>query len=225
MTGPAIFRSVSQALFVAYAMDGQPVSSKGSTQIVIEALKRRYARFEDAKHDGSLNFAGLSPLEVRAQCAMVRGAVDHHCDTMERAAIVAMYGQDDPLRVMIKARPHMTAQIIALAASFGWGGVPAAIVALRDGPGAHMTIDSRDARTSVVWHLHSSNRATEQTSERSISAAYNVPKTTLHRNIAAVGAMCTALRRRACQRLEPMFVRDGVVDAPDDVDARAVARS
>lgn len=91
MTAAAVFRSTGQALHVSFLMEVLPATQKGGTQIVIESLKRAHFVIEGSGLH-TINSTGLSPMELRGQCAMVRAAVDHHLPDPERAAIWARYG-------------------------------------------------------------------------------------------------------------------------------------
>jgi hypothetical protein len=86
----AVFRSTGQALHVSFLMEVLPSTQKGSTQLIIESLKR--ANFVIDSTRGTINSWGLSPMELRGQCAMVRGSVDHHLAEPERAAVWARFG-------------------------------------------------------------------------------------------------------------------------------------
>ena len=67
-----VFRSTQQALHVAFLMGILPVTQKSNTQMLLERLMEEAGVAKVVQRDGTLNFAGLSPMEVRGQCAMVR---------------------------------------------------------------------------------------------------------------------------------------------------------
>lgn len=99
----AIFKSTQQALHVAYLVMAEPVREKNAFRLaliqIIESigtLNRRQAAFLEylyGSKEGTINFEGLSPLEVRGQCAMITGAVDHHLRKPEKYAIWVRFGQ------------------------------------------------------------------------------------------------------------------------------------
>lgn len=98
----AIFASTPQALHVAFLVMDQPVREKNGLRIalirIIESigtLNRRQAAFLEylyGEKSGSVNFEGLSPLEVRGQCAMITGCVLHQLPPAERHAIWIRFG-------------------------------------------------------------------------------------------------------------------------------------
>lgn len=187
----AVFRSVSQALHVSYLMGSLPVTQKGSMQVAIEHLLERAGVRTETMRDGTLNFKGLSSMEVRGQCAMVRGAVMHHCTVMERHAIHAWFAHD---------------------ASKADG-----VHALRDYIGGAMTIDSKPARTLIVWAVHAQGSVRHQVTERAIAAEYLLSQSTVHRNLVTVQTAAGRLRRAGMARLSEMFERDGLVECAESV--------
>lgn len=190
----AVFRSVSQALHVSFLMSTLPVTQKGNTQALVERLMEDAGVRKDVQRDGTLNFAGLSPMEVRGQCAMVRDAVDHHTQPLERAAIHAWF-----MPTVTTAKND-------------------AILLLREHCGPTFTVEGSSPRALMLWHIHSQGRARDVCTERAIAAEYVLSQSTVHRNIVAVSKVCTLLRRRGMDALEAMFWRDGVVG---DDEARA----
>jgi len=190
----AVFRSVSQALHVSFLMSTLPVTQRGNTQALVERLMEDAGMRREIVRDGTLNFAGLSPMEVRGQCAMVRGAVDHHTQPLERAAIHAWF-----MPTPTKAKNE-------------------AVLLLRDHCDATFTIEGSSPRALILWHIHSQGRARDVCTERAIASEFVLSQSTVHRNIVAVSKVCTLLRRRGMDALEPMFTRDGLIG---DDEARA----
>lgn len=187
MTQDAVFRSVSQALHISFLMASLPVTQKGNTQAALEWLMETAGVRTEVIRDGSLNFRGLSSMEVRGQCAMVRGAVLHHCTEMERHAIHAWFAHD---------------------ASKADG-----VHALRDYCSAQLTIESPSARTLIVWSVHAQGRARDMCTERAIAAEHQLSQSTVHRNVQTVQKAAGRLRRAGMDRLSVMFQRDGLVAA------------
>lgn len=184
----AVFRSVHQALHVAFLMAVLPPTQKSNTQALIEQLMRDAGVLREVEHDGTLNFQGLSPLEVRGQCAMVRGAVEHHCTEPERMAIWAWFAHDEN-----KAR---------------------AISYLCDWCAPYWTVESRPARMMMTWRANvtDDSKAARHCSLRDIEGEHGIPKSTVHRQVAAVTKACRGLRQRGAERLEELFVQHGLVD-------------
>lgn len=99
----AIFANTQQALHVSFLVMSQPVREKNGLRLaliqIIESigiLNRRQAAFLQylyGEKSGSVNFDGLSPLEVRGQCAMITACVLHQLPLAERHAIWIRFGR------------------------------------------------------------------------------------------------------------------------------------
>jgi len=200
MNNAPMFRSTQQALHVSFLMATLPVTQKGNTQAMLERLMEDAGIAREIRRDGTLNFGGLSPMEVRGQCAMVRGAVDHHCEPYQRAAITAWFSSADDTGGKTAAEVDAHRRKVY------------AITALHGLVQARMSIESFDAQKLVMWHVHARGRLRDRLTERAIAGEFQIPKTTLHRNIVAVSQTCSALRRGGMERLEALFVRDGLVE-------------
>lgn len=186
----AVFRSVHQALHVAHLMAVLPPTQKSNTQSIIEQLMRDAGVLREVERDGTLNFKGLSPLEVRGQCAMVRGAVVHHCTLDERMAIWAWFAHD-------ASKAEGVRHLCKLAADV-W------------------TVESPQARMLMTWRANvtDDSKAARHCSVRDIEGEHGIPKSTVQRNVAAAGKMFRKLRTAGADRLEALFVAHGLVDDP-----------
>lgn len=182
----AVFQSVGQALAVSYLMEILPVTQKVSTQMLIEWLQQQAGVRPEAR-ESTLNFSGLSPLEVRAQCSLVRAAVEHHLPGPERDVILARFGQQAS-----KAR--------------GVSGVAQYCKALT-------TIESDIALKALAWSIyHPAKRAQDRWSLRDIEAETGVHHNKLQRAGAAIRATGESLRKMAERRLQDLFERTGLVE-------------
>ncbi len=88
----AMFESVGQALYVSYLMEILPVYPTSIMQVIYDDQNKRNQIWDDVKKDRTINFIGLSALEVRGQCALIRRAVDRNLDVHEIAVIKSYYG-------------------------------------------------------------------------------------------------------------------------------------
>jgi hypothetical protein len=186
----AVFRTVNQALHVAHMMASLPPTSKSNTQAIIEQLMRDAGVLREVENDGTLNFQGLSPLEVRGQCAMVRGAVVHHCTEAERMAIWAWFAHDETKAQGVRY--------------------------LREWCAPRFTLDGDHLRTLITWRasVTDDSKAARHCSMRDIAGEHGLAKSTVQRNIAAISKACRGLRERGASRLEAMFIAHGLVDNP-----------
>lgn len=87
-----IFKNIPHALRVSFFLEGLPVSTKSPTRILIEDLMKNSGRVFQDEYKSSINWGGLNPFDIRAQCAMVRAMVQDHLTKPEKYAIWARYG-------------------------------------------------------------------------------------------------------------------------------------
>lgn len=104
MMQEAIFESAGQAVHVAFAIMGQEASQGAPLQrMLIRAMEQTSLETPQQRHwldqlrtrpSGTVNFAGLTSSDIRAQCAMITQAVTNLPD-LERWVLQAKYGQTD----------------------------------------------------------------------------------------------------------------------------------
>lgn len=98
----AIFESTGQALHVSFLIMSVEARQKNafrevlmriieSVELPSARLKAWYRELQGTRGSGSVNFQGLDPYEVRAQCAMVTQAVKDHLPAPEMHVIHARY--------------------------------------------------------------------------------------------------------------------------------------
>lgn len=103
VNGGAIFRDVGHALHTAYlVIANEPRQGCVTRSLLLQAMMvgRRKLTPEQAEWfdslkgspAGSIDFSGLSDDEIRAQCAMVVAAVNHHLPRIEVMAVRARFG-------------------------------------------------------------------------------------------------------------------------------------
>ncbi|MDR0703192.1 MAG: hypothetical protein LBF61_12495 [Azoarcus sp.] len=86
-----IFRSTSQALHFAYLIEAYGVSIDSVMSKAIRRIMMELGIWNTGE-PSTVNFGGLSALEVRAQCAMIRAAVRSRLPGPESWAVEARYG-------------------------------------------------------------------------------------------------------------------------------------
>ena len=88
-----IFENTWDALRFSFYMEVLPAGNISSTYTAIKHMMRNSGKvFERVK--SRINMAGLTPIEVRGQCAMVRAVVEDYLTRPERNAIWARHGID-----------------------------------------------------------------------------------------------------------------------------------
>jgi len=173
------FVSVSQCLYMAYLMEVLPVPIKSSTQAVFEA-NMKASSIWDNRHQKALEaFSGLSPLDVRAQCALIRQIVTQCLNTPEKGAIWAYYGH-----LLTKANG------IELLSKH-------AFKALRI---------NQETALALTWHAFGSVNEKKEIPMRGIMKHYELSKTQAYRLQALISKigwdLIRCASRKVCEKLE-----------------------
>lgn len=90
-----VFRDASHALHVSFMIHSMPAGSRSPTAIVIDHLVKENHVWDGLPEPtrSGVNFVGLTPQEVRGQCAQVIAMVNHLPHHAESDACKAIYGQ------------------------------------------------------------------------------------------------------------------------------------
>jgi hypothetical protein len=89
-----VFRNTRHALHVSFLVMSQPPKTISPTAVVIDMLVKQNFVWDglEPERSSSVNFSGLSPLEVRAQCAQVVAMANHLPNRAYSDALAAIYG-------------------------------------------------------------------------------------------------------------------------------------
>lgn len=202
-----VFKTVGQALYVALVMEVTPAAVKGSTQLMIEDLMRqRYGEEPVPASERSVNMAGLSPLEFRAQCARIRADVVQHLAKSECAAIHARFGHQatrgNGVHYLMDylAPTCVTGNRDAILALI-WG---IYVPGVRQHPGESVTaFNQRRSKRVSEWSL------------RSIEKSYGSSKSTLGRDQQMLRERCHALEIRGQEEMERLFIASRLIVDPN----------
>jgi len=198
----AVFRTTGQALHVSFLMEMLPSTQKGATQLVIESLKRaNFVIDGDGQH--TINSYGLSPMELRGQCAMVRGSVDHHLTEPERAAVWARFGYGGRKDCGVDYLAEYLAAVLPSVSN------TSALRLLMASCFARMPNGRPKRHGPQHWGL------------RRIGREYGFPTATLHDARVALREHTVALERKAETRLQALFERTGLVEVDEPAEAAA----
>lgn len=180
-----IFRTVGQALYVAYVVEVTPLTQKGGTQIVVEDLMRRggYQSEARTRTERSISLGSMTPLEFRAQCAVIRQAVDK-LDAPQRHAVKARYGRQ-------QTRSEAVAGLVDLI-------------------GALCNSRSEAAVKALIWAIYSGGDGQEW-SLRRLEREFGVGRNTLHRDQQLMRKLTTRWQTLGEHKLEGDFERAGVI--------------
>lgn len=187
MIDAPVFRSVHQALSLSYLMAVLPPTQKSSLQVLINRLKEVAGVSAAGLCESTVGFSGLSPLEVRGQCALIIAAVTHQLQPAERYAIEAWYAHD--------ARKAEGVRF------------------LKDWCGQYWTVESESARMAIMWHvnLREAMAARNNCTLRAIEGEYQIPKSTVHDQAIKIRKAVQSLRQHGLNQLEWIFKNQGVI--------------
>ena len=186
MTTP-IFRSVNQALHFSFLMETLPVSQKSQMEAIYRQGGKRVV-FDDYHHS-TIHFGGLSPLEVRGQCAMVRGAVVDHLVEQERQAVLARYS-------------FRTEKALA-------------VRAMRDCARPLLSCQDEWPTLAMAWSIFGTDQQRDGLSVRLIADEYCLSKSAVARDVGEIRRTARTLENRACDKLSDLFLRSGLIGLDD----------
>jgi hypothetical protein len=182
---------------------------KSPTQTVVEELRRQAGLATETSRDGTINFSGLTPLEIRGLCAMTIGAVERRTMDYEWAAIRAWFSA----AVEPDKKREWTTKRCAVEA---WKRKIHSISALHAYIAPRLTIQSLPACKDMMMMVHAKGDERERYSERRISTTYDIPKTTLHRNIVTISTISADLRRNGMRRISGLFEAHGLTEPVEE---------
>jgi len=182
----AVFQSVGHALHVSFLVCSMPAGQVSPTAVLVDKLVKENHVWDalPVAPSSMVNFHGLSPLEVRGQCAQVLSMVDHHLHVAERDAIRAMYG-----RQVVKAG--------------GVRGVAAYCEPVLSSAGEYAQY--------VAWHVFMSTAQRDGVTQGAISDKFHSPLAAVKRDVATVRRYGLNLHSRACSELHGRFSRGGLI--------------
>jgi hypothetical protein len=197
----AIFQNTGQALHVSFLIMSIEARQKNSLRQaliqIIESVELPSARLKSwleqlrGVSSGTVNFAGLDPYEVRAQCAMVTQVVRDHLPGPERDAVWARYSnQVERGAGVIGIGDYVRPQL-----PFGDE------IAIRALVYAHFQPDLRDRGLSY----------------QEISKERGIHTKTLKRATVIIANTTRILENMAVERLTPMFERDGLIESDENI--------
>lgn len=197
MNDEPIFTSVGQALSVSFLIMSVEARQKNAFRLVlmriIESVEEPSARlrawyWELQGEQGTVNFDGLDPYEVRGQCAMVTRAVHDHLPAPERDAVWARYGQ----------QKEKGEGVIGFARYIR----------------PQLTISDDIAIRALVYGFFDPTQRKKGLSYQEISTERSIHVKTLKRANSVIAGTSNILLEMAHDRLTPMFRRDGLVADP-----------
>ncbi len=182
-TAEPVFRTIGQALYVAYVVEVTPLAQKGGTQIVIEDIMRKGGyQSEPKRTERSINVSGLTPLELRAQCAIIRESVDKLADPQQHA-LKARYGRQTTRAAGVQGLLELL--------------------------GALCNSRKDAAVKALIWAIYEENR--EEWSLRRLEKEFGVGKNTLHRDQQLIRKLVLRWQSVGESTLDAKFQASGLV--------------
>ena len=180
-----IFRSVQQALHFSFLMETLPVSQKSQMHEIYQQGGQRI--WGEEKHQTStIKFGGLTALEVRGQCAMVRGAVNDHLDVYERHAVYARYSYQK-----VKAE---------------------GVRVMRDCSLASMSCKDEWATIAMAWSVFGNAVQMDGLSTRVIANEFGLSQSSVARDVMTIKKESGRLMISAVHRLQFLFASSGLIE-------------
>lgn len=182
-----IFKSAEDALFFSYLMEVLPATQPSIMQSMLEQHMKacRVWSAPTQPDERRIDLRGLNPLEIRGQCAMVRGIVDHHLTAPEAAAIRSSYGH-------------------ALTKSTG-------VRALAEYVAPLLTTTNATAVLALAWGAFGNEQQRAGFAIRDVAEEFGLQRSTLQRDRAVIRRMGRDLKARAIDRINAKFRESGLL--------------
>lgn len=208
-TSDAIFRSIGEALSIAFSVTETEPPVKGSTASALESLKQeRYGLPPVLASERAVNRVGLKDVEFRAQCTLIVGTVETKLRDHERCVIIARFSR----RAVRKAY---------------------AVRGLRDHYRGLCATQNQDALLALVWAIYAPReipfpnetpqafnerrkRREKEWSARSIEKDYGVGRNVLNRDKSTLIEVLKGVEQQAQDFLERLFIAHGIVQPLDE---------
>jgi hypothetical protein len=183
-TEAPIFSSVQQALHFSFLMETLPVTQKSSMQTMIDRMLEEMGIVQE-REIVTINFGGLSAIEIRGQCAMVRGVVIHHLPQPEADAIHARYASQT-----LKA---------------------SGVRGVRDYSQPLLSTSGDLPTLAMAWSLFATVKQRDGLSTQKIADEFGLGKSTVAKDVLSIRRTARMLENRAIERLTPLFERSGLM--------------
>ncbi len=175
-----IFKSVEQCLHFSFLLEVLPATYKNRMHVLIKQTRA----------PSTIYFDGLSALEIRGQCALVRNMVMDTLPKPEADAICAWYGH-----AATKAK---------------------GIYGIRDYSRYEMSTTSEEATLAIACSVYVTGWRRKHLSTRKISKKYGLSQSTVMRDKERIAENARALETYAIEHLTPIFEGRGLIEMAID---------
>lgn len=182
-----VFQDAGHALHVSYLVHSMPARTVSPTAIVVDQLVKQNHVWDGvpAPQSSRVDFSGLSPLEVRAQCAQVISMVNHLPHEAERYACHAVYG-------------HQTIKADGVRG-----------MALYVSPA--LSLGSADYALYCAWHVFATTRQRDGLSQGDIAAHFGCSTSAVDHDCKRIRKYVRNLHARALDALTERFQSGGLI--------------
>lgn len=193
MNNAPVFQDAGHALHVSYLVHSLPARTVSPTAIVIDQLVKRNHVWDGipVPKSSRVNFSGLSPLEVRAQCAQVISLVNHLPHEAERYSCHAIYG-------------HQTIK------ADGVRGMARYV-------GPVLSVGHREFALYCAWHVFATARQRDGLTQGDIAGHFGVTVAAVREACATIRRYTNAMHGRAIGVLTERFQGGGLVPTEAEV--------
>lgn len=203
-----IFKSVGQALFVAYAMEITGASPRGTMETVRHLLEERLWGAPARLAERTINIGDLTPLEFRAECARIRKFVTERLAPFERDATWARFGHAATKEQGIRGLHDYYRSICTIRND-------SATLALMQSiykPGARRRVPLPDPMGRGLQEYKRQVRTRDEWSLRKIEEEFGISRMTLQRQQASLRDLTHKLELRSQAKLEAHFLFIGLIE-------------
>lgn len=185
MSAP-VFRDAGHALHASYLILSLPARTRSPTAILIDALAKRSHVWDEAPAPSAarVDFGGLSPLEVRAQCALVAAVVEHLPHPAERDACKAIYAQQAAKAEGVRGLARYLEPLLAQGGEYP---------------------------LYACWHVFARTHQRPGITQGDVAERFGVPLRQVDHDCRRIRKSAHALHARALGALQERFERDGLV--------------
>jgi hypothetical protein len=206
-----IFKSVGQALFVAFTMEITGASPRGTMESVRYLLEERYGNEPTLKSERTLDLGGLTALEFRAECARIRKCVDDRLAYFERDAIWARFAHLDRKEAGINGLHAYYLPTYTIRSE----GATLALMRAIYKPGSRRRVPPQDPIGRGIREHRKQARTRDEWSLRGVELEFGISRSTLQRQQVAMRELTGKLELLAQGKLETYFVQNNLIGDPN----------
>lgn len=206
-----MFKSVGQALSVAFSVVASQAPITGSTARALESMsEQRYGASAVPITERTINREGLKPHEFRAQCVMIVDTVGKKLPDHERDVIYSRFGHQMFRAIGIQG---LQLHYQSLCNTQHDGAVHALIM------GIYVRGTSQSQGESPRAYNARRKKRQLEWSVRSIEKEYGISKSVLHRDQIVLRKLFYGIEVLAQSRLEEIYLAAQLITDPNDESA------